>query len=119
MHKGEIVIPIQEVDIYSDNKIKISAHVVVPNQSKAAAEVVIYDPNYNDLYSSYQTIGQYNSAKEAYEAIIDASQKYISKSGGLINRINNPCNTEFVTQQEQQNIVNSKSIASVQVEVNA
>jgi hypothetical protein len=119
MQLGEIMIPIQEVDIYSDNKIKISAHVVVPSQSKAAAEVVIYDPNYNDLYSSYQTIGQYGSAKEAYEAIIEASKIYISKSGGSIYRINNPCNTEFVTQQEQQNIVNSKSIDNVQVEVNA
>ncbi len=36
------MIPIQEVDIYSDNNIKISAHVVVPNQSIAAAEIVIY-----------------------------------------------------------------------------
>lgn len=113
------MIPIQEVDIYSDNNIKISAHVIAPNQSIAAAEVVIYDQNYNYLYSSYQTIGQYGSVKEAYEAIIDASQKYISKSGGTINRINNPCNTEFVTKQEQQIIIDSKSIANVQVEVNA
>lgn len=65
MYLGEVVIPIQEVDIYSDNKIKISAHVVVPNASRAAAEVVIYDPDYNDLYSSYQTIGQYNSGQRS------------------------------------------------------
>jgi hypothetical protein len=113
------MIPIQEVDIYSNNKIKISAHIVVPHQSRTAAEVVIYDPNYNVLYSSYQTIGQYGSAKDAYEAIIDASQKYISKSGGVITRINNPCNTEFVTKQDQQIIIDSKSISNVQVEVNA
>ena len=118
MHTGGNMIPIQEVDIYSDNKIKISAHVVVPNQTTASAEVVIYDPNYNELYSAYQTIGQYSTAKDAYEAIITASQKYISKSGGTIKRINNPCNTEFVNKSEQQSIVNSKSI-SVQVEVNA
>lgn len=113
------MIPIQDVDIYSDNNIKISARVIVPNKSIATAEVVIYDQNYNDLYSSHQVIGQYGSAQEAYEAIIEASQKYISKSGGTINRINNPCNTEFVTKQEQQIIINSKSVANVQVEVNA
>ncbi|HAT1514754.1 TPA: hypothetical protein I8W54_003125 [Morganella morganii] len=112
------MIPIQEIDIYSDNNIKISAHIIVPNKSMMSAEFVIYDPNYNDLYSSYQTIGQYNSAQKAYEAIIDASQTYISKSGGTITRINNPCNTEFVSQQDQQIIINSKSIANVQVEVN-
>lgn len=112
------MIPIQEVDIYSDNNIKISARVIVPNKSIAAAEVVIYDQNYNYLYSSHQTVGQYGSAKDAYEAIIDTSRKYISKTGGAINRINNPCNTEFVTKQEQQIIIDSKSIANVQVEVN-
>ncbi|EJD6083724.1 hypothetical protein M0L39_RS18270 [Providencia rettgeri] len=112
------MIPIQEVDIYSDNNIKISAHIVVPNQSIAAAEIVIYDQNYNPFYSTYCPLGQYSSAKEAYEAIIDASQKYMSKSGGTINRINNRCNTEFVTKKEQQTIIDSKSIANVQVEVN-
>jgi len=110
--------PIQEVDIYSDNKIKISAHVVVPNSSTASAEAVIYDPNYNDLYSSYQTIGQFANPADAYEAIIKAAQKYISKSGGSINRINNPCNTEFVDQNTQQQILNKLSV-SVTVEVNA
>lgn len=113
------MIPIQEVDIYSDNRIKISAHVVVPNQSKAAAEIVIYDPNYNELYSAYHPIGEYSSAKEAFEAIIVASQKHISQSGGSIKRVNNPCNTEFVTQQDQQDVIDSKSIGNVQVEVNA
>lgn len=42
----------------------------------------------------------------------------MSKSGGTINRINNRCNTEFVTKKEQQTIIDSKSIANVQVEVN-
>ena len=31
---------------YSDNNIKISAHVIVPNIDMAAAEAIIYDPNY-------------------------------------------------------------------------
>ncbi|TMP58262.1 hypothetical protein [Pseudoalteromonas sp. S1612] len=112
------MIPIQEVDIYSDNNIKISAHVIVPNTDMAAAEAIIYDPNYNELYSAYQTIGQYPTAIAAFEAIVLASNKYIAKSGGNITRINNPCNTEFVNEVEQQNIISSHSI-DVSIEVNA
>lgn len=111
------MIPIQEIDIYSDNKIKISAHVVVPSQMTASAEISIYDASHSNQYSPYQTIGQYSTAADAFEAIITASENYFSRSGGVINRIRNPCNTEFVDKIEQQKIVDSKSI-NVQVEVN-
>ena len=48
---GVEMIPIQEVDVYSDNGIKISAHVVVPNPQDAisGAEAVVYDPTFNTL----------------------------------------------------------------------
>lgn len=112
--------PIQEIDIYSDNGIKISAHIVVPNlqNSISGAEVVIYDPSWNQLYSAYQTIGQHSDPQAACQAIIDFSKKYIEKSGGKVTRINNPCNTEFVGAQDQQNMVNTLSL-SLTVEVNA
>lgn len=111
------MIPIQEVDTYSDNEIKISAHLVVPKQHIAACEAMIYDPSLNALYSAYQTIGQYGSAIDAFVAVIDMSSRYISKSGGSITRVNNPCNAEFVGKAEQQKIVDGKQI-KVQVEVN-
>ena len=111
------MIPIQEVHIYSDNDIKLSAHIVVPNENVSTAEMIIYNPSYNELYSAYQSIGQYSNPETAYKAIIEASAKYIKKSNGEIIRINNPCNTEFVDQGKQQSIVNNLSI-NVTVQVN-
>ena len=112
------MIPIQEIDIYSDNDIKISARIVVPNDKVCVAEVIIYDPSHNELYGAYQTIGQYSDPESAYKSIIKFGDKYIKKSHGNINRINNPCNTEFVGRSTQQNIVGKQSIG-VTVEVNA
>lgn len=114
------MIPIQEVDLYSDNGIKISAHVVVPNHQKAisGAEAVIYDPTLNKFYSTYHAIGQHSDPQSAFKAIVDFSKKYIEKSGGRVTRINNPCNTEFVDVNTQKNIVNTFS-PSVTVEVGA
>lgn len=114
------MIPIQEIDVYSDNGIKISAHVVVPEPQNpiSGAEVIIYDPSWNSLYSAYHTIGQYADPKAACKAIIDFSKKYIEKSGGKVIRINNPCNTEFVNTQDQQNMVNDLSL-NLTIEVNA
>ena len=112
------MIPIQEVDIYSNNGIKISAHVVVPNTTTASSEAVIYDPNYNSLYSSYQTIGSFTNPDEAYKSIASFAQKYITQSGGSISRINNPCNTEFVNKDTQQQIINDLAI-NITIEVNA
>jgi len=112
------MIPIQEVDIYSDNNIKISAHIVVPNNSVVGAEVVIYDPSQNELYSAYQTVGQYSDSASAFGAIVQFSAKYIAASGGNIKRINNPYNTEFIDLSNQQSIVGKQSI-NISVEVNA
>jgi len=114
------MIPIQEVDIYSDNGIKISAHVVVPNPNNpiSGAEAVVYDPTFNTLYSAYQTIGQHTDPKSAFKAIIEFSKKYIEKSGGKVDRVNNPCNTEFVNSTDQQTIVDTLSL-NLTVEVNA
>ena len=114
------MIPIQEVDIYSDNGIKISAHVVVPNPQNAisGAEAVIYDPTFNDLYSAYHTMGQHTDPQAAFKAIIEFSKKYIEKSNGKVTRINNPCNTEFVDSQAQQDVVDTLSLG-LTVEVNA
>ena len=111
------MIAIQEIDIYSDNNIKVSAHIIVPNSNTASAEVIIYDPNCNNLYSSYQTVGQFTKPDDAYKAIIIASNKYNVKSGGVINRINNPLNTEFVNKNRQQQIIAELSI-NVTIEVN-
>lgn len=114
------MIPIQEVEIYSDNGIKISAHVIVPNLQKAisSSEAVIYDPTLNALYSTYHTIGQHADPHAAFKAIIEFSKKYIEKSGGKVTRINNPCNTEFVNARAQQNMINTLSLG-VTVEINA
>jgi hypothetical protein len=113
------MIPIQEVDVYSDNGIKISAHVVVPNPQDAisGAEAVVYDPTFNTLYCAYQAMGQHTDPQAAFKAIIEFSKKYIEKSGGKVSRINNPCNTEFVDTQAQQQVVDTLSLG-LTIEVN-
>jgi hypothetical protein len=114
------MIPIQEVDFYSDNGIRISANVVVPNPDAgiSGAEVIVYDPALNSLYSAYQTIGQYNDSKSAFSAITEFAHKYIEKPGGNLVRVNNPFNTEFVTSVEQQKVVDAMAL-DLTVEVNA
>ena len=104
------MIPIQEVDIYSNNNIKISAHIIVSNPDSASAELLIYDPKCNKNYSSYIKMDQYKNASEVYKAVVDKSQEYIRKSDGIIQRINNPCNTEYINIEEQIKILKSISI---------
>ncbi|MEA3644223.1 MAG: hypothetical protein VBE63_30505 [Lamprobacter sp.] len=113
------MIPIQEIDVYSNKGIKISAHLVVPSvgNNLSAAEVLVYDPVCNILYSDYQKLGQYEDPQTAFKSIIDFSKKYIEQSGGSVIRINNPNNTEFVDAQLQQKLV-SALIPGLTVEVN-
>lgn len=68
-------------------------------------------PTINFIVAPTKPIGQYSDSKSAYEAIIEFGNKYIMKSGGKINRINNPYNTEFVDQSTQQGIVDEQSIS--------
>ncbi|MCP1649318.1 hypothetical protein [Pseudomonas nitroreducens] len=100
------MIPIQEIDVYSNNNIKISAHIIKSSSGDFTAEAVVYDPSHNDKYSSYFPLGVYCSAVEAFVAVVDSSANYICRAGGAISRIDNPCNAEFVSQPEQQHVIN-------------
>ncbi len=112
------MIPIQEIEIYTDGEIHFSAHVVVPNANNIGSEVTIYDPRISEIYSSYHAIGQFQDVDSAYEALIDFCKKYSSAASIEINRINNPCNTEFVEKINQQKIVSNSGL-KITVEVNA
>ena len=101
---------IQAVNIYLNNDIIIIAEIFVPNGSTTTAEAVIKRPFCWNRHC--------NSAISAFEAIINKTNQYIAKSGGSIFRINNPCNTQFVSREQQQKIISSKSI-DIKIEVNA
>jgi len=112
------MIPIQEIEIYTSGDIHFSTNIVVPTNYNIGAEAIIYDPRISEIYSSYHAVGQYKKVDDAYASIIDFCKKYSSAAGVSINRINNPCNTEFIDQATQQNIVTAAGL-SISVEVNA
>ncbi len=117
MQKGETMVPIQEIDIYTNNDIKFSAHIIVPHDSPVGAEVITYDPAINKFYSSYQSVGKFKTSLEAFEEILLVCNKYASTNNGIINRLNNPCNTEFISKEQQDDILSSQNL-SITADVN-
>jgi hypothetical protein len=110
---------LQEVRIETSKDIVFTCHIISTNNSAPfGAEVLIYDPRINTIFSSLHTIGSFNSAQDAYSEIIAFCQKYSGIAGVSINKIDNPCNAPFIDKQAQQSIVNKKGVSSATVLVN-
>lgn len=108
---------IQEINVYASEKIKFHGRIGCQKDYKFDAEVDIYHDSSNPMLSTYHAIGTFSNAAEAFEEIISYCKGYAEGQDEKINRVNNPCNTEFLELTEQQNIVNKLSL-ELTVEVN-
>lgn len=113
------MIPLQEVDIHTDKKVFYKVHLVAPTGAAPFfTEVLVYDSEFVPPFQSNVSFHQqFNTANDAFTHSLNWVKGYSAKHGYTINRINNPCNCEFLSQQNQQGIVNAVGI-TLQVQVN-
>lgn len=113
------MIPLQEVDIHTDKKVFFKLHLVAPTAAAPySTEVLVYDAEFKPPFQSVVSFHQqFTTAKDAFTHALSWVKGYAAQHGYAINRINNPCNCEFLRQSEQQSIVNMVGI-TLQVQVN-
>ena len=113
------MIPLQEVDIHTDKKVFYKVHLVAPTGAAPFfAEVLVYDSDFAPPFQSNVSFHQqFNTASDAFAHSLAWVNGYSTKNGYTINRINNPCNCEFLSQQDQQAVVKAAGLTP-QVQVN-
>lgn len=113
------MIPLQEVDIHTDKNVFYKLHLIAPTGAAPfSVEVLVYDSEFSPSFQSNVSFHQqFNDASDAFEHGLNWVQGYSAKHGYTVNRINNPCNCEFLQKPDQQSKVRSVGL-SVQVEVN-
>ncbi len=110
------MLPTQEIVISTNND---STHkiYIIEDKSQFYSEIVFYDALTDSKYF-IANLGYCNSISDAF----DVAYKWVfdcsTKKNQSILKINNPCNCELLSLDEQQKIVYRYGI-SVQVEVNA
>ena len=55
------------------------------NINVSNVEFVIYDPNYNQFYIFYNSMGKFSTPIDAYHAIVTSTKLYITNSGGIVS----------------------------------
>lgn len=112
--------PIQEVLVFTNKSARHTIHIIQPNESAPfSAEIFVFDPDFNTSYSSQVPIsGSYKSSSEAFDVAFKWVVGWLQAKGLTVSKINNPCNTEFLSVAEQQAIV-SKHGVQAKVEINA
>ncbi len=113
------MIPLQEIDIHTDKKVFYKVHLVAPTGAAPFfTEVLVYDSEFSPPFQPNVAFHQqFNSASDAFTHAINWVISYCSKHEYAINRINNPCNCEFLPQAEQQRIVKAAGLL-LQVQMN-
>jgi hypothetical protein len=120
MHKGEHMLPIQEIVVSTNKNAQHTIHIIQPNQDAPfSSEIILYDPQSNTSYSSQIPIsGSYTSASEAFEAAFKWVAGWLQTNGQTASKINNPCNCEFLSAADQESVVGKHGVQT-KVEVNA
>ena len=113
------MIPLQEVDVHTDKKVFYKVHLLAPNGvAPFFTEILVYDSDFDPPFQSNVSFHQqFNNASDAFNHALNWVNGYSAKHGYTINRVNNPCNCEFLSQQDQQVIVQSAGF-KIQVQVN-
>lgn len=113
------MIPLQEVDIHTDKNVFYKLHLIAPTGAAPfSVEVLVYDSEFTPPFQSNVSFHQqFQSASDAFAHALNWVKGYSTKHGYSVNRINNPCNCEFLPKRDQQSSVQSAGL-SVQVEVN-
>lgn len=102
------MIPLQEIDIHTDKNVFYKIHLIHPyNASFYAAEILVYDAELDPPYhSTVNLTQQFQEPGVSFNSAIRWISNYSEAHGYTINRIDNPCNTEFLSRADQQNFVN-------------
>lgn len=113
------MVPIQEVDFHTDKKVIYKLHIISPTGAAPFfTEVFVYDSEFNPPFASMVTFQQqFQDSKAAFTYVLYWVENYSKKQGYTVNRINNPCNCEFLSQADQQQSVQSAGL-NIQVKVN-
>lgn len=113
------MIQLQEVDAHTDKKVFFKLHLVTPTGvAPFFVEILVYDSEFTPPFQSNVLFHQqFNGSKEAFEHGIRWVLNYSAKHEYAINRVNNPCNCEFLPQPDQQAIVNAAGLG-LRVQVN-
>jgi hypothetical protein len=101
------LIPLQEVDVHTSKNVFYKAQIIRPTGSSSFyAEVVLHDSEFQPPFSSSVTFRrQFQDEKAAYEQVISWVKGHTEKYGYPIDRINNPCNCEFIEIEDQKAII--------------
>ena len=100
------MIPLQEVDVHTTKNVLYKAQIIRPSGSSSFyAEVVLHDSEFQPPFSSSVTFRQqFQDEKAAYQQVISWVQEHAQKYDYPIERINNPCNCEFIEIEDQKMI---------------
>lgn len=113
------MIPLQEIDFHAAEKVFYKVHLVAPTGAAPFfAEVLVYDSEFVPPYQSNVTFRQgFQSAAAAFGHVLDWVKAHSVKHGYTVNRLDNPCNCEFLARDVQQKSVQTAGL-SLQVQVN-
>lgn len=113
------MIPLQEVNIHTDKNVFYKLHLITPTGAAPfSVEILVYDSEFNPPFESKVSFHQqFQCASDAFAHALNWVKRYSAKHGYSVERINNPCNCEFLSKTDQQSSVYSAGL-SIQVEVN-
>lgn len=113
------MIPLQDVDVHTDKQVFYKLHLVASSGAAPFwAEVLVYDSEFNPPFVSQVSFNQhFKNANDAFLHALNWVKGYSAKHGYSINRVNNPCNCEFLSRIDQQSIVDAVGL-TLKVQVN-
>lgn len=114
--------PIQDIDVHTDKAVFYKLHLVRPSHgsefgvnSPAApfsVEVFVYDSEFKPPYSSAVRFAkQFSAPDDAFQQGLSWVLGHAAAYGYAVNRINNPCNCEFLDKAAQAAVLSRLGIS--------
>lgn len=118
------MIPVQDIDIHTDKAVFYKLHLVQPSSGSAfstgpssnpfSVEVLVYDSEFEPPYSSaIRFPQQFSKAEDAFEHGIIWVRGHTKVHSYAVNRINNPCNCEFLDKAGQATVLDRLGISPI------
>lgn len=114
------MIPIQEIDFCTDKGVRIELEIRKLKESFFIIHILIDDPDFSPgCLLPIAVYEKYENPLKAFEDGVKIILCYMGKNQLYLTRVNNPCNCEFISKSDQQNVVdqhfskNSKIIVEV------
>jgi hypothetical protein len=106
------MVPLQDIDISTKNKKRM--RVMLRSQNDGffvSLQELISDGTYGGLYSEFSSpLFKFKDAKVAFEYAIKAIRLFLSYSSDDVVAVNNPCNCELLSYQDQQQVLSALNI---------